>query len=154
MRGLTTTLVTDHGNCRWSISAICPEDPANSGGSRSPDVRTPRIDRLALAVVIVLTALPAALFTHERIPVHDQDQLHLLHSGKLALQSRSFRILYLMIFFVIAGMSFIGVLATYANIFYIFGGDKSSGATWNGFYGTAAGLGSSWRRCSPSAATA
>jgi GPH family glycoside/pentoside/hexuronide:cation symporter len=47
-----------------------------------------------------------------------------------------------MIFFVIAGMSFIGVLATYANIFYIFGGDKSSGATWNGFYGTAAGLAS------------
>ena len=96
----------------------------------------------ALAIVVVITALPAALFTRERIKVHDQDQLHLLHSGKLALQNRSFRILCLMIFFVIAGMSFIGVLATYANIFYIFGGDKSSGATWNGFYGTAAGMAS------------
>jgi Na+/melibiose symporter-like transporter len=95
-----------------------------------------------LAIIIVLTALPAALFTRERIKVHDQAQLHLLHSGKLALQNRSFRILCLMIFFVIAGMSFIGVLATYANIFYLFDGDKSSGATWNGFYGTAAALAS------------
>jgi len=96
----------------------------------------------ALAIVVVITALPAALFTRERLKIHDQAQLHLLHSGKLAMQNRSFRILCLMIFFVIAGMSFIGVLATYANIFYIFGGDKSSGATWNGFYGTAGGIAS------------
>ena len=96
----------------------------------------------ALAVVVLLTALPAALFTRERLKVHDQAQLHLLHSGKLAMQNRSFRILCLMMFFVIAGMSFIGVLATYANIFYLFGGDKSAGATWTGFYGTAQGIAS------------
>lgn len=93
-----------------------------------------------LAIIIALSALPASLFTREKIKVQDQAKLHLLHSGKLALQNRSFRTLCLMIFFVISGMFFMGVLLTYANIFYIFGGDKSSGATWNGFYGTTSGI--------------
>lgn len=93
-----------------------------------------------LAIVIALSALPVSLFTREKIKVQDQAKLHLLHSGKLALQNRSFRTLCLMIFFVISGMFFMGVLVTYANIFYIFGGDKSSGATWNGFYGTTSGI--------------
>jgi GPH family glycoside/pentoside/hexuronide:cation symporter len=95
-----------------------------------------------LAIVIALSALPVSLFTREKIKVQDQAKLHLLHSGKLALQNRSFRTLCLMIFFVISGMFFMGVLVTYANIFYIFGGDKSSGATWNGFYGTTSGIAS------------
>lgn len=90
----------------------------------------------ALVIVIAVTALPVALFARERLKVHDQAKLHLLHSGKLALQNRSFRTLCLMIFFVICGVYFMGALIIYANIFYIFGGDKSSGATWNGFYGT------------------
>jgi GPH family glycoside/pentoside/hexuronide:cation symporter len=94
----------------------------------------------ALAIVVALSALPVSLFTREKIKVQDQAKLHLLHSGKLALQNRSFRVLCLMIFFVICGMFFMGVLATYANIFYIFGGDKGRGATWNGFYGTASGI--------------
>jgi GPH family glycoside/pentoside/hexuronide:cation symporter len=89
-----------------------------------------------LAIIIAVTALPVALFARERLKVHDQAKLHLLHSGKLALQNRSFRILCLMIFFVICGVYFMGVLVTYANIFYIFGGDKSTAATWNGYYGT------------------
>ena len=89
-----------------------------------------------LAIVIAVTALPVALFARERLKVQDQAKLHLLHSGKLALQNRSFRILCLMIFFVICGVYFMGVLVTYANIFYIFGGDKSTAATWNGYYGT------------------
>lgn len=93
-----------------------------------------------LAIIIALSALPVSLFTREKIKVQDQAKLHLLHSGKLALQNRSFRTLCLMIFFVISGMFFMGVLVTYANIFYIFGGNKSSGATWNGFYGTASGI--------------
>lgn len=93
-----------------------------------------------LAIVIAATALPVALFTRERLKVHDQAKLHLLHSGKLALQNRSFRILCLMIFFVICGVYFMGVLVTYANIFYIFGGDKSTAATWNGYYGTASAV--------------
>jgi GPH family glycoside/pentoside/hexuronide:cation symporter len=95
-----------------------------------------------LAIVIALSSLPVSLFTREKIKVQDQAKLHLLHSGKLALQNRSFRTLCLMVFFVISGMFFMGVLVTYANIFYIFGGDKSSGATWNGFYGTTSGIAS------------
>jgi GPH family glycoside/pentoside/hexuronide:cation symporter len=130
------------GQSAWYGFLLHPMAQMASDQSVKLEVLGIRYVAWALAILIVLTALPAALFTRERIKVHDQAQLHLLHSGKLALQNRSFRILCLMIFFVIAGMSFIGVLATYANIFYIFGGDKSSGATWNGFYGTAAGLAS------------
>jgi GPH family glycoside/pentoside/hexuronide:cation symporter len=94
----------------------------------------------ALAIVIAVTALPVAFFARERLKVHDQAKLHLLHSGKLALQNRSFRTLCLMIFLVICGMYFMGALIIYANIFYIFGGDKSSAATWKGFFGTASAV--------------
>jgi GPH family glycoside/pentoside/hexuronide:cation symporter len=93
-----------------------------------------------LAVIVALSALPVSLFTREKARVESQDKMHLFRSGRLALQNRSFRTLGLMIFFVISGMFFMGVLVTYANIFYIFDGDKSSGATWNGFYGTVSGI--------------
>lgn len=94
----------------------------------------------ALAIVIAITALPVSLFARERIKVHDQAKLHLLHSGKLALQNQSFRTLCLMIFFVICGTYFMGALIIYVNIFYVFDGDKNSGATWNGFYGTVSAI--------------
>jgi GPH family glycoside/pentoside/hexuronide:cation symporter len=95
-----------------------------------------------LAILIALSALPVSLFTREKTRVESQDKMHLFRSGRLALQNRSFRTLALMIFFVISGMFFMGVLVTYANIFYIFDGDKNSGATWNGFYGTVSGIAS------------
>ena len=93
-----------------------------------------------LAIVIAITALPVSLFARERVKVTDQAKIHLLHSGKLALQNHSFRILCLMIFFVICGVYFMGALIIYANIFYVFGGDKNSGAIWNGFYGTTSAI--------------
>lgn len=132
----------ESGKSAWYGFLLQPMAQMAADDSVKIEVLGIRYVAWALAIVVVITALPAALFTRERLKVHDQDQLHLIHSGKLALQNRSFRTLCLMIFFVIVGMSFIGVLATYANIFYIFGGDKSSGATWNGFYGTAAGVAS------------
>jgi GPH family glycoside/pentoside/hexuronide:cation symporter len=93
-----------------------------------------------LAIAIVISALPASLFTREKVNVSSQEKINLIRSGKLVMENRSFRTLCMMIFFVISGMFFMGVLITYANIFYISGGDKSSGATWNGFYGTTSGI--------------
>ena len=96
----------------------------------------------ALAIGIIVTALPAALFTREKVHHDIPHQHHFLRSGWHALQNHSFRTVCLMIFFVICGMFYMGVFATYANIFYVCGGDKSSGATWNGFYGTVSGVAS------------
>jgi GPH family glycoside/pentoside/hexuronide:cation symporter len=92
-----------------------------------------------LAIIIVVTALPAALFTREKVQVGVQPKIKLVASGRLVLKNRSFRTLCLMIFLIISGIFFMGVLMTYANIFYIFGGDRSRGATWNGIYGTVNG---------------
>jgi GPH family glycoside/pentoside/hexuronide:cation symporter len=94
----------------------------------------------AVAILIILTALPAAIFTREKLAVESTKKINLLRSGLLVLKNRSFRTLCLMIFLVITGMFFLGALMTYINIFYVAGGDKSTGATWNGFYGTVAGI--------------
>jgi GPH family glycoside/pentoside/hexuronide:cation symporter len=94
----------------------------------------------AVAILIILTALPAAIFTKEKLSVESSKKINLLRSGLLVLKNRSFRTLCLMIFLVITGMFFLGALITYINIFYVAGGDKSVGATWNGFYGTASGI--------------
>jgi GPH family glycoside/pentoside/hexuronide:cation symporter len=93
-----------------------------------------------VAILIILTALPAAIFTKEKLSVESGKKINLLRSGLLVLKNRSFRTLSLMIFLVITGMFFLGALITYVNIFYVAGGDKSVGATWNGFYGTASGI--------------
>lgn len=95
-----------------------------------------------LAIGILLSALPPALFTKEKVHFDSRQKISLLQSGRLVLKNRSFRRLCLMIFLVISGMFFMGVLVTYANIFHVFGGDKQSGATWNGWYGTTNGIAS------------
>jgi GPH family glycoside/pentoside/hexuronide:cation symporter len=95
-----------------------------------------------VAIAIAVSALPSSLFTRENTQAENPEKINLFRSAKLVLKNKSFRVLCLMIFFVIPGMFFMSVLVTYANIFYISDGNKSDGATWNGYYGTMTGIAS------------
>jgi GPH family glycoside/pentoside/hexuronide:cation symporter len=134
--------VVESGEAPWYAFLFQPIVHMATNADVKVEVLGIRYVAWTLAIIIALSALPVSLFTREKHKVEGQEKLHLLRSGRLALQNRSFRTLALMIFFVISGMFFMGVLVTYANIFYIFDGDKSSGATWNGFYGTVSGIAS------------
>ncbi len=124
----------------WYAPILSPVAQMASDGNVKVEVIGARYVAWLMAAAIVLTALPVFLFTREKLSVKSIPKLNMLRSGLLALKNRSFRTLCVMIFLVITGMYFMGVLVTYANVFYVFGGDKSTAATWNGLYGTVGGV--------------
>jgi glycoside/pentoside/hexuronide:cation symporter, GPH family len=105
----------------------------------APEVLGVRYVAWIAAALIILTALPASLFTREKAQVGAAKKINLLKSAWLVFGNRSFRIQCLMIFLVITGMFFLGALMLYVNIFHVCGGDKSAAATWSGLYGSTTG---------------
>lgn len=126
----------------WYAPLLHPLAEMAADSSVNAEIVGVRYVAWAVAIVIILTALPAFFFTRENVEVQSAEKIGFFHSSWLILKNRSFRTLCYMIFLVIVGMYFISVLMTYANIFYIWGGDKSAGATWNGLYGTVSGIAS------------
>lgn len=132
--------IIETGNQVWYAPLLRPVMEMAADESVKVEVIGVRYVAWAVAIVIILTALPAFFFTRENATGQSAEKIDFFHSSWLILKNRSFRTLCYMIFLVIVGMYFIGVLMTYANIFFICGGDKSAGATWNGLYGTVSGI--------------
>lgn len=108
-------------------------------GNIAPEVLGVRYVAWLAAALIILTALPASVFTREKAHVGTTGKIHFLKSARLVFKNKSFRIQCLMIFLVITGMFFLGALMLYVNIFHVCGGDKSAAATWSGLYGSMTG---------------
>ncbi|MDR1280932.1 MAG: MFS transporter [Opitutaceae bacterium] len=129
------------GESVWYAPMLAPLASLAADSGVKAEVIGVRYVAWAVALFILLSALPAFVFTRERHRQKAGDpKVSLFKSGLLILKNRSFRNLCCMIFLVILGMYFVGVLKTYANIFYICGGNKSTAATWTGFSGTVSGL--------------
>ncbi|MDQ8193869.1 MFS transporter [Coraliomargarita sp. SDUM461004] len=124
----------------WYGSLLAPVSEMILADDVKLEVIGARYVAWGIALMIVLTALPAVLFTKEKLTLTSVPKVSFFNSGVLAVKNRSFRTLCCMIFLVITGMYFIGVLVTYANIFYVFDGDRSTAATWTGLYGTVTGI--------------
>jgi GPH family glycoside/pentoside/hexuronide:cation symporter len=130
----------DQGGAEQYRFLLRPVAALAEEGSIAPEVLGVRYVAWITAALIILTALPASLFTREKAQVGATKKIDFLKSARLVLKNKSFRIQCLMIFLVITGMFFLGALVLYVNIFHVCGGDKAAAATWAGLYGSMTGI--------------
>jgi GPH family glycoside/pentoside/hexuronide:cation symporter len=88
------------------------------------------------AVIILLTGLAPAFFCRERPEAQKQAPIPLREAIALTVSNKPFTILVAAVFVVLVGLLLSTPFMTYVNIYYVAGGDKSFGATLNGWYGT------------------
>jgi GPH family glycoside/pentoside/hexuronide:cation symporter len=89
-----------------------------------------------IGLIILATALPAAVVCRERIQKTGQPQVRFLDAIRLTLRNRAFLILMAGYVILITAMNTVGSLGLYVNIFYVCGGDKPLAGTIGGWFGT------------------
>ena len=100
------------------------------------EVQGVRIVGIIFGVIIIITGIIPAIFCRENIKVQTQAKISLLDAFKYTIKNGTFLILALAIFFILVGLFLVAPLGSYINIFYVYGGDKSSAATIGGIGGT------------------
>jgi GPH family glycoside/pentoside/hexuronide:cation symporter len=86
-------------------------------------------------VLILLTALPGALFTKERARGMEQPAIGLLRAARLTVANGPFRIITGIVMLILLSVMLVGPMNLYINIYYICDGDKELGAFWGGWTG-------------------
>lgn len=89
-----------------------------------------------IGILILLTALPAALICRERVKVQAQPKVKLGEALRLTFQNRSFLILMAGYIIVVTSMNAVASMGLYINIYYVCDGDKSFAGTLGGIFGT------------------
>ncbi len=95
---------------------------------------------IGIAILILLTALPSALFCRERFAAHKQEHIGLKEAARHTLSDRPFQILMGAVFLVYVGLYIAMPVYSYINIFHVFGGDKEAAAKVAGVVGTVVAL--------------
>jgi glycoside/pentoside/hexuronide:cation symporter, GPH family len=126
----------------WYLQPFRPLAGLAANEAIKDEVLGVRLVAWGLALIVFLTVLPAFFWTRGKVSALAQQKIGLLRSAKMVGGNRSFLILCAMIFLVITGMFFVNPLLVYVNIFYVFGGDKSTASTWTGLYGSVSGIAS------------
>jgi len=102
----------------------------------SNEVEGVRIVGIIFGILIIITGMVPAIFCRENIQVQTQVKISLMEAFKYTVKNGTFLILALVIFFILLGLFLVAPLGSYINIFYVYGGDKSSAATIGGVGGT------------------
>lgn len=89
-----------------------------------------------IGLVILLTALPAALFCREKVRSQVQERVGIVEALRLTFRNRAFLILMAGYIIVVTAMNTVGSLGLYVNIFYVCAGDKLLAGTIGGWFGT------------------
>lgn len=90
-----------------------------------------------VALVVLLTGLPAGLFCKERIQSQAQPIIRLRDALKMTARNKPFLRLMATYILVVLATTTVGSLGMYVNIFYVCEGDRNLAATIGGWFGTA-----------------
>lgn len=95
---------------------------------------------LIAGIIILITALPGALFTKERAQAMKQPAIGFAHAAQLTLANGPFRIITGVVVLILLAVMLAGPMNLYINIYYICDGDKEMGAFWGGWAGVVQAL--------------
>jgi GPH family glycoside/pentoside/hexuronide:cation symporter len=89
-----------------------------------------------VAVLILVTGLPAALFCRERAALSVQPKIKLKEALLMTGRNRSFLVLMGGYILLVLALNMVGSLGLYVNIFHVCGGDKSFAGEVGGVFGS------------------
>ena len=94
----------------------------------------------AYGVIIIATGVIPGIFCKEKLNVQSQARINIVEAFKYTFQNKVFLLLCSVVFLVLASIFLVQPFGGYVNIFYVYGGDKTGGATISAIGGTFYGI--------------